>query len=859
MQTEYAQQEVADLIQYLEPDERAELQRLLSSLPKSWSPQKPWPKQKLFLDLDCLEAFYGGAAGPGKLLPLDTPIPTPTGWITMGMLREGDTVFGETGEPCQVTEIFAIETPTTAYRLTFDDGSQIDAGGEHEWLTFDAKDLAALTRRDPEWRARRRARRESRATGIKSVLFTAGIVARNIANPPPSLPAPVGSVRTTEVIYKSLYTSKGRANHAIPVGGALVLPYADLVLDPYCLGAWLGDGTRGGGGFTGIDAEIWLQFEKNGFEVTHNKNRLSTHYIRGLCASLRKAGVLKRKCIPDVYLRGSREQRLALLQGLMDTDGTVDKDGGVQFTNTNKDIIDAVHELIISLGWKARIIEGRARLYGKDCGPVWDIQWTPSDYVFRLERKRSRQKLSTRRVTKFRYIVDCRPIEPVPMVCIAVDSPSHLYLAGQQMVPTHNSSALLMAALQHVDVPGYSALLLRRTYADLSKPGALMDRAHQWLKGSGATWNEQKKQWTFPSRATLSFGYMETENDKYQYQGAEYQFIGPDDVTQLTRSQYTYLFSRLRRLKGSRVPIRMRPASNPGGIGAKWVQERFVPDDFTPEMAIEPKVYWKEGMDDDGNIVKRAFVPARLEDNPALDYDEYVQSLNQLDPVTREQLLKGDWQIQERGNVYPMWEDGPQGRHVITWEQFDSLFGVDHIPTHWLGAHGHDPGFDPDPRAAVWNWVAGENGPLAGDIFCTRELYANRMTVDDFAEEVKRLERPLNESSRIYVRLIGHEASSEQATLQTKHKLNYRKVKPDANGGISQMRHVLRLTDFDKPHPFKPWLMGRPHFYVVVTKNQLVNPRDERGMVNFRAEIAAYRYIDGSPSQHRGSPKNCPV
>lgn len=420
------------------------------------------------------------------------------------------------------------------------------------------------------------------------------------------------------------------------------------------------------------------------------------------------------------------------------------------------------------------------------------------------------------------------------------------------------SSCLLMAALEYVHVKGYSALLLRRTYADLSKPGALMDRAHQWLRGTDAKWNEQKKQWTFPNGATLTFGYLETENDKYQYQGAEYQFIGFDELTQFTESAYTYLFSRLRRLEGAGVPLRMRAASNPGGVGARWVQERFVPDDFTPEMALEPIVFWKEGVNAEGSTVRRAFIPARISDNPHLDRVEYEQSLNELDAVTREQLLKGDWQVRERGNVYPMWEDGWDGRHVITWTQFASVFGVKHIPLHWTGGHAHDPGFDPDPRAAVWNFVSSANSPLTGDVFCTRELYANRMTVDDFAEAVKASEAEHNEASRIGFRVIGHEASSEQATLSQKHQLYYQKGKPDANGGIAQMRHALRITDPDELHPFKPWLKGRPHFYVVVDDDQLRYPKDARGMVNFRAEIAAYRYVDGHPTAQKGMPKIVP-
>src|SRR5260370_40490935 len=91
------------------------------------------------------------------------------------------------------------------------------------------------------------------------------------------------------------------------------------------------------------------------------------------------------------------------------------------------------------------------------------------------------------------------------------------------------SDALLMAALQYVDVPSYSALLLRRTYADLALPGAILDRAHSWLNGTGATWNDRDKRWTFPSGATLTFGYLDAEKDKYRYASAEFQYIGFDE------------------------------------------------------------------------------------------------------------------------------------------------------------------------------------------------------------------------------------------------------------------------------------------------------------------------------------------
>lgn len=188
-----------------------------------------------------------------------------------------------------------------------------------------------------------------------------------------------------------------------------------------------------------------------------------------------------------------------------------------------------------------------------------------------------------------------------------------------------------MAALQHVDEPAYSALIFRRTYADLALPGAIMDRAHDWLGGSGARWNGQEKTWTFPSGATLTFGYLDTENDKYRYQGAEVQFLAFDELTQFRESQYLYLFSRLRRLAGSAVPLRMRAASNPGGVGHDWVKQRFIAPHEEPD---------------------RVFVPARLADNPYLDQDAYTSSLEQLDAVTRAQLLEGDWDVLPSGDLF---------------------------------------------------------------------------------------------------------------------------------------------------------------------------------------------------------------
>lgn len=196
------------------------------------------------------------------------------------------------------------------------------------------------------------------------------------------------------------------------------------------------------------------------------------------------------------------------------------------------------------------------------------------------------------------------------------------------------SDWLLMDALQYVDQPGYSALLLRRTWSDLNLPGALLDRAHAWLKRPGvpANWNAGLGRYEFQSGAILAFGHLDTENHKYRYQGSELQYVGFDELTQFSESQYSYLASRLRRPQGSSLPLRLRGATNPGGVGHDWVFDRF----FT-------RGGLKHG---------RMFVSSKLEDNPHVDMAAYEQSLSLLDHITRAQLRHGDWTTRPDGGLF---------------------------------------------------------------------------------------------------------------------------------------------------------------------------------------------------------------
>jgi predicted phage terminase large subunit-like protein len=131
------------------------------------------------------------------------------------------------------------------------------------------------------------------------------------------------------------------------------------------------------------------------------------------------------------------------------------------------------------------------------------------------------------------------------------------------------SDAGLMAALQYADVPGYSALIIRRTYQDLALPGAIMDRASEWLAGTGARARDGGKRWEFPTPdprrpATLQFGYAQSHKDVTRYQGAEFQFVFVDELTHFEERTYRYLFSRLR---GPSAPCAncVHPTSQPAG------------------------------------------------------------------------------------------------------------------------------------------------------------------------------------------------------------------------------------------------------------------------------------------------------
>lgn len=202
---------------------------------------------------------------------------------------------------------------------------------------------------------------------------------------------------------------------------------------------------------------------------------------------------------------------------------------------------------------------------------------------------------------------------------------------------------ILAAALQYMDVPNYSAILFRKTFADLMLPSALIPLSQQWLapflEDGSVVWKDKDKKYIFKEyNSTLNFGYLDAKDDHLRYQGAEFQFIGFDEVTHINPQQFTYLHSRLRRTKGMKAPLRIRSTANPGGTYGDYYYQRYFVDIDAANEGLE--------------VPRRVFLPSGLKDNPYLDAEEYRRSLAELDDVTRAQLENGDWQIREKGDIF---------------------------------------------------------------------------------------------------------------------------------------------------------------------------------------------------------------
>lgn len=348
-----------------------------------------------------------------KALPLDTELPSPDGWTTMGALQVGDLVFAGSGAVCVVQWVSPVYEGHDVYELEFDDGGTVRADAGHLWQARNLRDRAGHR---------------------------------------------VPQTVTTKEIAESIQYDDAHTNWSIPRAGPAQYDRADLPIHPYVFGAWLGDGNSAMPLLTFHEADRFVydrckELEPHALEP--HRIRKQPHLLRGalggyspedkdsMAARLAALGVLGKKgskFIPGCYLRASVSQRRELLAGLLDTDGYVSARGSVVFCQMSERIARGVLELVRSLGFKAHWAEKRAKLRGRDVGAVYKVTFTPHEPVFRLPRKLAAQRIVCPPGSKAteRYIVRATLVESAPTRCIRVSSPDHTFLATRDYTVTHN-------------------------------------------------------------------------------------------------------------------------------------------------------------------------------------------------------------------------------------------------------------------------------------------------------------------------------------------------------------------------------------------------------------------------------------
>ena len=344
-----------------------------------------------------------------KGLPLDTPILTSSGWSTMKDLKVGDKVFDKDGNLCTVTVKSSVHH-NPCYKINFDNSESIVADMDHRWLI--SFKLAKPTKKNP--------------TGFKNVIMT------------------------TIELKTYLDSLEKRNSYNIPKilnAKPLNIEEKKLLIDPYVLGVWLGDGSKSCGVITQAkDSPVWFELESRGYKLSpnlnHNSDRKNVEMrtVYGLISQLKYLNLIDNKHIPEEYMLSSYNQRLDLLRGLMDTDGSFNKIRHRYIMNTSqKWQVEDLNKLLSTLGVKSTIFDVINTCEGKKF-PGWNLCFTTDEFNPFLTRNQEITNIVKKDNNSFRNITSVESVETVPTQCIAVDSPSHTYLCTHSLIVTHNTN-----------------------------------------------------------------------------------------------------------------------------------------------------------------------------------------------------------------------------------------------------------------------------------------------------------------------------------------------------------------------------------------------------------------------------------
>lgn len=633
-------------------------------------PMHPGQQLALMSERRFIGVYKGWQAGGA--FPLDTPIPTPGGFVPIGCLEVGDEVFDRYGKVCRVSATPDPFVPDVCYRLTFCDGTSVVTDGGHRWFA-------------ESWRQRRNRQRDEGKGKI-----------------PKGSHCAYGSVVTTSEMYERQVGLDGGAEWSIPMPDPAEYPERDLPLDPYLFGAWLGDGHTRINQITSADPEIIEQFEAAGFRCRPAKSQNSgnaTTYVIGtrtgkpfsrstdFGAALALTGARGDKHVPDAYMQSSVRQRLALLQGLMDTDGSCNDRGHVEFSGISQRLCRNVLELFRSLGIKARMAPHRSKKDGRDCGPLWRVRAYPHLSVFRLSRKAARQRMATRPDVYARYVRKIEKVAPEPVRCIQVDSADHLYLATRDYLVTHNTviGAPWLRREMQMCGPGDYAVICPTKPLMKNKVRPELERAFRGIvKMSGDEWV------VTPDGAAILWGdrtltgriLLRTAWKAEMIESFTAKAIWADEPGQMEDSIWEAMQARVAVCEG-RILLTSRPYTRNWFVKEIW--DKVVDKRYLPKGAEDIDTY---------RVRRRRDAPADMEvvcfsskDNPAFSDAEFDRQLG-LMPWWRFAMRYLGVPTKAAAMIYDCFDED-----VNTCARFP-------IPAHWKRVQGVD--FGTVNIASIW-------------------------------------------------------------------------------------------------------------------------------------------------------------
>jgi intein/homing endonuclease len=348
-----------------------------------------------------------------KGLPLDTPILTSDGWKTMGTLTNNDQVYDKDGNLVNIMNISKVKNKK-CLKIIFDNNEEIISDFEHRWLVY----------------------RENSGV-IKEMVMT-----------------------TQEIKDYNNSLSKRQSYNILKIKNAKPLnnPEIKLPIDPYVLGLWLGDGHSVDAKITQANEKVWEEIIKRGYTIGDDLSqggagKSTTRTVLDLQNKLRKNLLLQNKHIPEIYLSSSYNQRLDLLRGLMDSDGTYNKTRqSFVMESTRETQVDYFTEISSSLGLKVTKSNFNKKFNGK-VNKCYRASFVTDNFNPFLSRNQDLVLNLKKDRRTFRSIVSVEEVESVPTKCIEVDSPSSTFLCGKSLLVTHNTNKEKNFEVHHYTTP----------------------------------------------------------------------------------------------------------------------------------------------------------------------------------------------------------------------------------------------------------------------------------------------------------------------------------------------------------------------------------------------------------------------